>query len=992
MKITKLIAEAVAAATLITSTATALPVSAADKNEMRNMSTMELVQDMGIGINLGNTFDAAGDWIGQYSSGSVTDYETAWGSPVVTKAMIQGYADEGFGVLRIPVAWSNRMANDGTYTIDKEWMARITQVVDWTLEADMYAIVNIHWDNGWVNNFPDNKTESMTRFTHMWEQISDNFKDYGDHLMFEAQNEELGWESIWNKWAGNNGKAESYALVNEVNQQFVSTVRASGGNNTYRHLLISGYNTGIDVTCDPMFEIPYDPVNRLAVSVHYYTPAGFAILEEDADWGKASSTWGTDAEYKELYGWMDMLKSYYIDKGIPVIIGEYGCPIKNKDPDSVRRFLSSVCKAASDRQLCPVLWDTPEGHYNRETYKLNDRQLKAAYDEIIASRPKTDTPDNPDTDGTIYFHDTFESGTDSWSGRGAATVASSSANAFEGSKSLYVDGRTAAWNGATKSLGSSFAAGKEYSFSANVMYTSGGASDTFYLKIQYKDASGETKYDGIAEAETVKGAWVQLANTNYKIPAGATDIQLYIETADSTNSFYIDDVYGAAPGTVFSGAGGSKKLIYGDINYDGRIDAFDVALARMILVGNYNDAAGRKAADADRNGTFEVNDLVLIAEFVLGKIKSFPEPPKPDNVWDDYTETASADYINFYKNSICSMGNTYRLTSKLEAAENGAPLTLAYLGGSITEGKNYSTPFSNYVKQNFAKGSFKEVNAGLSGTSSVVGLVRSEKDIVSQNPDIIVIEFSVNDHEGEMYKKCFESLIKKFLSLPNEPAVVVLITRSKGGFSSQAQMEAAGRNFDVPIISMDNALTKAFNSGFLKADDYFSDEYHPHAKGGQLIADCMAYYLRQAMRTENRSDSYEIPTTSKYGSEYYTCKNAAISDLKNFNAGSFTAGSGYSSLPYGYAFQKNSANTPMTFTTTGKGLIIVFKANSSGMGNLLVTVNGTTTKISGNKLYTWGGPDAELGYYQNTSGELNVSIKMENAGSDFTIWGIGVIE
>ena len=359
---------------------------------MRDITTMELVRDMGIGINLGNTFDACGDWIAdvdaQWGDGvlTVSDYETAWGSPIITQDMIQGMADEGFGVVRVPVAWSNLMEDN--YKISDDLKARVHEVVDWVIDADMYCIINIHWDNGWVNKFPDEKDECMKRFETMWTQIADSFKDYGDYLMFESQNEELGWESLWNPWGGTEGKAESFALCNEINQKFVDVIRSSGGNNPQRHLLISGYNTGIDRVCDPLFRMPDDPAQRMAVSVHYYSPAGFAILEEDADWGKASSTWGTDEEYKELNKNMDMMKNNYADKGIPVIIGEYGCPITNKDPGSVRRFLSSVCKAAYDRNLCPVLWSTPGGHYSRDTCKLEDQELKKLFNEISGFEPK----------------------------------------------------------------------------------------------------------------------------------------------------------------------------------------------------------------------------------------------------------------------------------------------------------------------------------------------------------------------------------------------------------------------------------------------------------------------------------------------------------------------------------------------------------------------------------------------------------------------------
>ena len=324
----------------------------AKNSEMRDITTMELVRDMGIGINLGNTFEACGDWIAdvdaQWGDGVLTpqDYETAWGSPVITKAMIKGMADEGFGVVRVPVAWSNIMGEN--YRINDGLDSRIYEIVDWVIDCDMYCIINIHWDNGWVNTFPDNKSECMKRYESMWTQIADSFKDYGDHLMFESQNEELGWESVWNPWGSTDGKAESYGLVNEINQKFVDVVRSSGGNNPKRHLLISGYNTGFDRTCDPLFKMPQDPANRMAVSVHYYSPPGFAILEdEDADWAKARATWGTDTDFTELNEQMDMMKTNYIDKDIPVIIGEYGCPLKGKEADSVRLFLISAIRSSS---------------------------------------------------------------------------------------------------------------------------------------------------------------------------------------------------------------------------------------------------------------------------------------------------------------------------------------------------------------------------------------------------------------------------------------------------------------------------------------------------------------------------------------------------------------------------------------------------------------------------------------------------------------------
>ena len=122
--------------------------------------------------------------------------------------------------------------------------------------------------------------------------------------------------------------------------------------------------------------MPYDPINRCAVSIHYYTPSNFCILTEDADWGKAQSTWGTNDEIRELNNNFDKVKSTFIDKGIPVIIGEYGAATKNKDYDSVKNFLYSVCKACYSRNILPVLWDVTGEFYDRNAHAMKDSALK----------------------------------------------------------------------------------------------------------------------------------------------------------------------------------------------------------------------------------------------------------------------------------------------------------------------------------------------------------------------------------------------------------------------------------------------------------------------------------------------------------------------------------------------------------------------------------------------------------------------------------------
>lgn len=356
---------------------------------MRDISTMELVQDMGIGINLGNTFESYGDWIeqwgaGGYPSGTVEAYETAWGSPVITKKIIQGYASEGFDTIRIPVHWMNLMSED--YTLSTEYIQAVRKVVEWALDADMYVIINIHHDeDGFFANFATDKENCMKAYARVWEQVAAAFKDYDDHLIFEALNEEGGWDSIWNRWSGSTtGKAEAYSILNEINQTFVDTVRASGGNNKVRHLMISGYYTDIELTSDALFKMPKDLANRCAVTVHYYTPSDFAILEEDADWGTCRFTWGTNADITELNRLMDLLKTNFVDKNIPVIIGEYGCPKNNKEAASVRLYLTSVCEAALKRDMCPIMWDITDLHYNRTTCKMVDQELKEQLNRIAA--------------------------------------------------------------------------------------------------------------------------------------------------------------------------------------------------------------------------------------------------------------------------------------------------------------------------------------------------------------------------------------------------------------------------------------------------------------------------------------------------------------------------------------------------------------------------------------------------------------------------------
>ncbi len=592
----------------------------AESGEMRNITTMELVRDMGIGINLGNTLEACGDWI---NGTSPSDYEKAWGSPIVTQEMIEGYKNAGFGVLRIPVAWSNMMENDGNYVINSDYMARVTQVVDWTLDAGLYAIINIHYDNGWVNKFPENETECMKRYEKMWTQISENFKDYGDYLMFESQNEELGWETVWNKWAGTEGKDESYALVNKINQKFVDVVRNSGGNNDERHLLISGYNTGIDVTCDPLFKMPTDPAKRCAISVHYYSPPTFAILTEDADWGKCQTTWGTEQEIADLNREMEMMKTTFVDNGIPVIIGEYGCPTEKegKDLESTRLFLSSVCEAAYSRNMCPVLWDTPGGRYDRFECKMTDTVLNNKLCKIAGTSIKT-----PEADPTIstvtYTIDELEK-----SANGEYLIPlGDTKNLQKAVIDVEVTStENSGWfcGGGALTFDSVKPTDGSADFWSNKSFNYDGGTKKIVITF---DGSFPDEDDVMHEAEIncKQASLVDWWHSSEKYPEGGDDVAVEFKgiTLYYKNSEQTSTVPTTTPVTE------DKDYIAGDANCDGSVDISDVVAVKCFIINSQKYSLSKQGtlnADVQSSGNgINMQDVLAIQKYVLAIITVLP--------------------------------------------------------------------------------------------------------------------------------------------------------------------------------------------------------------------------------------------------------------------------------------------------------------------------------------------------------------------------------
>lgn len=339
-------------------------------------AALDFARRLGIGWNLGNTLEATGG----IKSNTIRDYETAWGNPITTKAMIDGIKAAGFRSMRVPVAWSNLMGPAPDYVINRDLMDRVEQVVGYGLDNGMYVLVNIHWDGGWIHRFSTDYDECIKKYRAVWRQVAARFKNRSDHLIFESMNEEGNFEDLWK--AGK--KDQAYRLLNRINQEFTDLVRASGGNNTRRYLLIAGYRTDIGCTVDPAFEMPRDPARHSMVSVHYYSPPTFAILEKDANWGKAAYTWGTPAEVEVVKRDMLPLKARFLDKGIPVVVGEFGCPSTNKDPASIVKYLTTVCEIAWALGCVPVLWDAGN-FYDRKARRFRDPKVSEALARIAAA-------------------------------------------------------------------------------------------------------------------------------------------------------------------------------------------------------------------------------------------------------------------------------------------------------------------------------------------------------------------------------------------------------------------------------------------------------------------------------------------------------------------------------------------------------------------------------------------------------------------------------
>ena len=361
-----------------------------DNGVMREgLTALEATRLMGNGINLGNTLEACDNNVGIKTNAPLS-YETHWGQPKTTQAMIDGMKAAGFDTIRIPVAWMTNATHlyEGDYTIDADYMDRVEEVVRYARKAGMYVIINDHWDGGWYGMFGSESAETralaMEAYKGMWQQIAERFRDYSDYLIFESANEELGGRFDENSPLYCSDSVvtyltddERYALTNKINQTFVDVVRATGGNNATRFLLIAGYSTDINQTCDDRFQMPKDTVDsKLMVSVHYYDPWSYCGASSAA----SATKWGKVSDYEYMDQQLAKMTKF-TEAGYGVVIGEYGAlPCSDGLKDNTLAYHTAFLDACTKYNLTNCLWDC-SGLYKRVSQTFADDDILAMYQE-----------------------------------------------------------------------------------------------------------------------------------------------------------------------------------------------------------------------------------------------------------------------------------------------------------------------------------------------------------------------------------------------------------------------------------------------------------------------------------------------------------------------------------------------------------------------------------------------------------------------------------
>ncbi len=332
-----------------------------------DQTAMQFVANLGLGWNLGNTLDSTSDY-----ASNAYGFETAWGNPYTTKAMIDAVKAAGFNTVRVPVSWGQKMGSAPDYKVNEEWLNRVYEVVGYVLENDMYCILNSHHDTDWQVPSYSNLDAQKAQLTALWTQVGQKFAGFDEHLIFETLNEPrlVGHADEWN-----GGTAEARAVVNEMNATALAAMRASGGNNDKRFVIMPGYCASPIASVINDIKLPDD--DHIIVSIHAYTPYNFALN------ANGTSNWDINSDSYEIVQNFERVKAKFLNNGIPVIVGEFGAVNKNNLSERVE-WAEYYVKTATSYGIPCVWWDNNLFNTNGENFGLLNRgTLALEYPEIM---------------------------------------------------------------------------------------------------------------------------------------------------------------------------------------------------------------------------------------------------------------------------------------------------------------------------------------------------------------------------------------------------------------------------------------------------------------------------------------------------------------------------------------------------------------------------------------------------------------------------------
>ncbi|MDR2546081.1 MAG: glycoside hydrolase family 5 protein [Lachnospiraceae bacterium] len=333
-------------------------------NPMAAITAVDLVAQMKIGWNLGNTLDVVDG--SRLRASSPSGWETGWGNPVTTPELFATLYDYGFNVFRIPVSWNDHLMINNDYQIVESWMERVKEVVDYAYATGAFVILNTHHES-WAQPYYERQDRASYILERVWTQVADVFADYSERLIFEGLNEprQIGTPNEWN-----GGNQEGWDVVNLFNEVFIETVRQSGGNNPYRVLMIPSYAANAWEAPKHLWLPPDD--DKIIVSIHAYEPYDFALRVG------GRGEWNEDRTAIDQI--MRQLDELFISRGIPVLLDEFGAmykPVAGNEEERAAWAAYYVGEAAKVGIPC-LWWDNGAftgsgelfGIINRETYEF----------------------------------------------------------------------------------------------------------------------------------------------------------------------------------------------------------------------------------------------------------------------------------------------------------------------------------------------------------------------------------------------------------------------------------------------------------------------------------------------------------------------------------------------------------------------------------------------------------------------------------------------